>query len=104
MGTCVKGVGRLDSAAVLGLPITFVIIISSPALARSTQSFSVPDNLALRIRLQDTLTSTEAQIGDPFSATVVDQGVYRNARVYGHNGAPESAAGIAARAAPPCWA
>jgi hypothetical protein len=103
MRTCVKGVGRLDSAAVLGLPITFVII-SSPALARSTQSFSVPDNLALRIRLQDTLTSTEAQIGDLFSATVVDQGVYRNARVYGHNGAPESAAGIAARAAPPCWA
>jgi hypothetical protein len=53
-------------------------------VARSTQNFSVPHDVALRIRLDDTLTSTDSQIGDPFSATVVDQGVYRNARVYGH--------------------
>jgi hypothetical protein len=53
-------------------------------LAHSTQNFSVPDDVALRIRLDDTLTSTDSQVGDPFSATVVDQSEYQNARVYGH--------------------
>jgi hypothetical protein len=48
------------------------------------QSFTVPDDLALRIRLDDTLTSTDSEVGDPFSASVVSQGDYRNARVYGH--------------------
>src|SRR5712691_7998761 len=46
--------------------------------------FIVPEDTALRIRLDDTLSSTDSQVGDPFSATVVDQGHYRNARVYGH--------------------
>jgi len=50
----------------------------------ATESFSVPEDTALRIRLDDTLTSVDSQIGDPFSATVVDAGEYRNARVYGH--------------------
>jgi hypothetical protein len=50
----------------------------------SAAGLTVPDDTALRIRLDDTLTSTDSQIGDPFSATVVDQGNYRNARVYGH--------------------
>jgi len=53
-------------------------------LLGSTRSFRVPDDVALRIRLDDTLTSTDSQVGDPFSATVVDKGDYRNARVYGH--------------------
>ena len=44
----------------------------------------MPEDTALRIRLDDTLTSADSQVGDPFSATVVDQGDYRNARVYGH--------------------
>src|SRR5208282_6802598 len=48
------------------------------------RGFSVPDDVALRIRLDDTLTSTDSEVGDPFSATVVDQGDYQNARVYGH--------------------
>ena len=62
------------------LALTFV----TPALSRaSTQGFSVPDDVALRIRLDDTLTSTDSEVGDPFSATVVDQGDYRGARVYG---------------------
>ncbi|HXI75234.1 MAG TPA: hypothetical protein VNG94_06575, partial [Pyrinomonadaceae bacterium] len=39
---------------------------------------------ALRIRLDDTLTSNDSVVGDPFSATVVDKGDYQNARVYGH--------------------
>lgn len=50
----------------------------------SPQNFSVPDDVAFRVRLDDTLTSTDSQVGDPFSATVVDKGEYQNARVYGH--------------------
>jgi hypothetical protein len=50
----------------------------------ASQKFRVPDDLALRIRLADTLTSTDSQIGDPFSATVVDKGDYQNARVCGY--------------------
>jgi hypothetical protein len=61
-----------------------LIIITAPSLLGSTQKFSVPDDLALRIRLDDTLTSTDSRVGDPFSATVVDKGEYQNARVYGH--------------------
>ena len=48
------------------------------------RNFYVPEDTALRIRLDDTLTSVDSEVGDPFSATVVDAGEYRNARVYGH--------------------
>jgi hypothetical protein len=61
-----------------------LIILTVPSLLGSTQKFSVPDHVALRIRLDDTLTSTDSQVGDPFSATIVDKGEYQNARVYGH--------------------
>ena len=71
-----------NSVRAFGLMALFVSVVFT-ALG-STQSFSVPDDLAFRIRLDDTLTSTESQIGDPFSATVVDKGDYQNARVYGH--------------------
>jgi hypothetical protein len=74
--------GFLTSAAGLGLLLALIIITASPLLG-STQNFTVPDDVALRIRLDDTLTSTDSQVGDPFSATVVDKGDYRNARVYG---------------------
>jgi hypothetical protein len=70
------------SFAGLGLLLALLIITASPMLG-STQKFSVPDDVALRIRLDDTLTSTDSQVGDPFSATVVDKGDYQNARVYG---------------------
>lgn len=50
----------------------------------SARDFIVPEDTALRIRLDDTLTSTDSQVGDPFSATVVDEGDFQNARVYGH--------------------
>ena len=73
----------LTSSAGLGLVLAVIIITASPLLG-STPKFNVPDDLALRIRLDDTLTSTDSQVGDPFSATVVDKGVYQNARVYGH--------------------
>jgi len=65
------------------LPLILAIVAASSALASSAR-FEVPDDTALRIRLDDTLTSVDSQVGDPFSATVVDDGEYRNARVYGH--------------------
>jgi hypothetical protein len=74
--------GFLASTTGFGLVLALIIITASPLLG-SSQSFSVPDDVALRIRLDDTLTSTDSQVGDPFSATVVDKGDYRNARVYG---------------------
>ena len=66
-------------------PFLFAVLMlaASPLLA-STSNFVVPDDVALRIRLDDTLTSADSRVGDPFSATVVDQGEYQNARVYGH--------------------
>ena len=83
MGNRLKRFELLGYAAGLGLVVALVTITSSLLLG-STQSFSVPDHVALRIRLDDTLTSTDSQVGDPFSATVVDEADYRNARVYGH--------------------
>jgi hypothetical protein len=70
-------------ATASGLLLAMIAICCSPLLA-STANFVVPTDLALRIRLDDTLTSVDSQVGDPFSATVVDNGEYRNARVYGH--------------------
>ena len=61
-----------------------LVMIASAVVLGSTENFSVPDDLALRIRLDDTLTSVDSEVGDPFSATVVDRGDYQYARVYGH--------------------
>jgi len=60
------------------------LLLASSGLSGSTTDFRVPNQVALRIRLDDTLTSTDSRVGDPFSATVVDAGEYRNARIYGH--------------------
>ena len=62
--------------------ILLVMVAETSSLA-STPNFRVPEDTALRIRLDDTLTSIDSQVGDPFSATVVDEGEYRSARVYG---------------------
>jgi hypothetical protein len=70
-------------ATASGFLLAAVVMVSAPLLA-SKANFAVPDDTALRIRLDDTLTSVDSKVGDPFSATVVDQGEYRNARVYGH--------------------
>src|SRR3984885_8835730 len=72
-----------DSRSRIYLSLLLVAVIASP-MAGWSVTFTVPADVALRIRLDDTLTSTDSQVGDPFSATVVDQGDYRNARVYGH--------------------
>jgi hypothetical protein len=50
----------------------------------TTSAFTIPQDVALRIRLDDTLTSTDSQVNDPFSATVMTEGPYQGARVYGH--------------------
>jgi len=61
-----------------------VLMLAASPLPASTPSFVVPNDIALRIRLDDTLTSVDSRVGDPFSARVVDQGEYQSARVYGH--------------------
>jgi hypothetical protein len=65
------------------LLLAVLLALASPLLG-STPNFTVPDDVALRIRLDDTLTSVDSEVGDPFSATVVGQGDYQGARVYGH--------------------
>ena len=72
-----------DFRSRISLSLFLVAVLAIPLAGRSVSS-TLPADLALRIRLDDTLTSTDSQVGDPFSATVVDQGKYRNARVYGH--------------------
>jgi len=62
--------------------VTIAALSSVPLAAQA--KFTVPEDIALRVRLDDTLTTTDSEIGDPFSATVVDKGDYQNARVYGH--------------------
>jgi hypothetical protein len=61
-----------------------LVMMTSALLLGSTENFVVPDDVALRIRLDDTLTSVDSEVGDPFSATVVDRGDYQSARIYGH--------------------
>jgi hypothetical protein len=83
MSSSIERFRDLRPAVGLSLVVSLVAITAFP-LFGSTPSFSVPNDVALRIRLDDTLTSMDSQVGDPFSATVVEQGDYRNARVYGH--------------------
>jgi hypothetical protein len=63
--------------------ISIVALMPAPAQNSADAPFSVPQWTSLRIRLDDTLTSKYSMEGDPFSATVVDQGAYQGARVYG---------------------
>ena len=73
-----------DASFVMSFFLFAVLTMATSPLLASTSSFVVPNDIALRIRLDDTLTSVDSSVGDPFSATVVDQGEYQNARVYGH--------------------
>jgi len=74
-------VSKVTASVALLVGLIPIAGLSSPA---STANFAVPQDTAVRIRLDDTLTSTDSEVGDPFSATVVDAGEYQNARVYGH--------------------
>jgi hypothetical protein len=73
-----------DPSFVMALFLFAVFMLATSPLLASASSFVVPNDIAVRIRLDDTLTSDDSRVGDPFSATVVDQGEYQNARVYGH--------------------
>jgi hypothetical protein len=73
-----------DPSFVMACFLFAVLLMAASPLLASTSSFVVPNDIALRIRLDDTLTSVDSSVGDPFSATVLDQGEYQNARVYGH--------------------
>jgi hypothetical protein len=64
--------------------VELAALVVACTFSASASDFLVPEDTALRVRLDDTLTSTDSRVGDPFSATVVDEGDYRNARVYGH--------------------
>ena len=75
---------KLDPSFVMSFFLFAVLMVATSPLLASTSSFVVPNDIALRIRLDDTLTSIDSSVGDPFSATVVEQGKYQNARVYGH--------------------
>ena len=79
---CKKLPGR-SSVMTFFLLATVMILGTSPLFA-SASNLVVPNDVALRIRLDDTLTSNESRVGDPFSATIVDRGEYQSARVYGH--------------------
>ena len=61
-----------------------LLMLAGSSLLLSNPRFHIPEDTALRVRLDDTLTSADSQVGDPFSATVVDEGEFQNARVYGH--------------------
>lgn len=82
MRNSIQRFGVLSSTA--GLTFVLAFLITAFPLFGSAQKLRVPADVALRIRLDDTLTSTDSQVGDPFSATVVDKGEYQGARVYGH--------------------
>jgi len=73
-----------DPSFVMSLFVFAVLMMATSPLLASSSSFIVPNDIALRIRLDDTLTSVDSSVGDPFSATVVDPGEYQNARVHGH--------------------
>ncbi len=74
-------------ARILMGALGLALLASLPAPAQAPKGklthFNVPQYTSLRIRMDDTLTSRDSMVGDPFSATVLDQGEYQEARVYG---------------------
>jgi len=76
----IRRTASLISVLVLLIP-SAIITRANPA--PQNPSFSIPQWTSLRIRMDDTLTSKYSMEGDPFSATVMDDGMYQGARVYG---------------------
>jgi hypothetical protein len=67
--------------------LLLLLLATLPAIAPTialAQALTIPQDIALRIHLDDTLTSTDSQVNDPFSAIVITQCPYQGARVYGH--------------------
>jgi hypothetical protein len=78
---------RALPALLAGVALCIVPLVLPGSLAaqsNKSETFKVPAWLSMRIRLDDTLTSKYSEVGDPFSATVLDPGTYQGARVYGH--------------------
>jgi hypothetical protein len=80
---------RSPKSALPRLLCLVIFLATLPATAIPPRLTILPD-VTLRIRLDDTLTSIDSREGDPFSATVVSQGEYQAARVYGHIASIES--------------
>lgn len=74
---------RAARFAVLSLLIFLCGFSQATVALAATSGFQVAQDVALRIRLDDTLTSVDSEVGDPFSATVLNEGPYQGARVYG---------------------
>jgi len=75
---------RIDRVAATWAAIALLFIgLKAPAV-NPPAKVTIPEYTALRIRMDDTLTTQDSEVGDPFSATVMDQGEYQSARVYGH--------------------
>jgi hypothetical protein len=64
--------------------VTLLLLLIALPIQAAASAFTISQGLALRIRLDDTLTSTDSQLNDPFSASVTIEGPYQGARVYGH--------------------
>ena len=83
-------VAAVSLALILLGIVTFTHAATLPASLRTAATaapaatpFTVPQWTSLRIRMDDTLTSTDSMEGDPFMATVMDQGQYQGAHIYG---------------------
>ena len=61
MGRYVKGFGFPQAAATFSLVVGLIGLTGLTLLA-TNKPFSVPDDIAVRIRLDDTLTSTEISL------------------------------------------
>ena len=63
-----RGEGRVSKLAGDFTVLLAVAVIVGTFSLLAARGFLVPEDTALRIRLDDTLTSTDSQVGDPFSA------------------------------------
>ena len=65
--------------------VTLLLLLSLATIPlAAAEPFTVPQDVALRVRLDDTLASIDSRVNAPFSATVMTEGPYQGARVYGH--------------------
>ena len=83
-----RGLWNRALPALLAGAALCIVSLALPGLlaaqTKKSETFTVPAWLSMRIRLDDTLTSEYSEVGDPFSADVLDPGTYQGGRVYGH--------------------
>ncbi|MGA7626575.1 MAG: hypothetical protein WB630_21230 [Candidatus Acidiferrales bacterium] len=86
-----KAVAVVAGAFIFMSDMPAIRAIAKPKIQPSTQPlalpapnpFNIPQWTSFRIRMDDTLSSDDSMQGDLFNATVMDQGEYQDARVYG---------------------